>query len=275
MSAADLHDTIPQIGFGTWNRDGQEAYDSVQCALDVGYRHIDTAEGYNNEEFVGDAIAKSDVPRSQIFLTTKVAPESFGPGKIMSHVRASLEKLQVEQVDLLLLHYPSIDDEYEIEDYMAQFAEVFDLGLTKRIGVSNFTKSYLSSAIDLLGDRVIATNQVEIHPHMQNRPIVEHCRALGIQLTAYSPLGRGHVNQDATLQRIGAAHGVTAAQVALAFLFAEGFVVIPSSGNPSRIAENFAARNVELSPAEISEIRALDEGLRLVNGPWCPTWDVE
>lgn len=273
MSTAEVQDKIPHIGFGTWNRDGQEAYDGVQCALEVGYRHIDTAEGYNNEEYVGDAIAASRVPRSQIFLTTKVAPESFGPGQVMPHVRASLEKLKVDQVDLLLLHYPSIGDEYEIEDYMAQFAEVFDAGLTKRLGVSNFTKHYVDRAIDLLGDRKIATNQVEIHPHMQNRPVVDHCRALDIPLTAYSPLGRGHVNQDSTLQRIGATHGVTPAQVALAFLLAEGFVVIPSSGNPARIAENFAARNVKLSPEEIIEVRALEEGRRLVNGPWCPNWD--
>lgn len=275
MNISDQDNLIPQIGYGTWNREGHEAYDGVQCALDVGYRHIDTAEGYDNEKFVGDAIAESGVPRSEIFLTTKVAPESFAPGQVMSHVRASLEKLQVDQVDLLLLHYPSINDEYEIEDYMAQFAEVYDSGLTKRLGVSNFTKCYLKRAAELLADRVIATNQVEIHPHMQNKPIVNYCRELNIPLTAYSPLGRGYVNQDKTLHRIGAKHGATPAQIALAFLMAQGFIVIPSSGNPDRIAENFAAYNVELSPQEIEEIKTLDKGLRLVNGSWCPEWDVD
>ncbi|WP_068114770.1 aldo/keto reductase [Tropicimonas marinistellae] len=268
-------DSIPQVGFGTWNRDGQDAYDGVRRALDVGYRHIDTAEGYNNEEFVGAAIAGSGIPRDEIFLTTKVAPESFGPGQIMPHVRTSLEKLRVEKVDLLLLHYPSIQDEYEIEDYMAQFADVFDAGLADRIGVSNFTKRYIDRALNLLGDRPIATNQVEIHPLMQNGPIVEYCRAKGIPLTAYSPLGRGCVNKNTALKEIAMSHGATAAQVSLAFLMAEGFIVIPSSGNPARIAENFAAKDIVLTDSEIVTIRGLDEGRRLVDGPWCPVWDTE
>lgn len=264
---------IPQIGYGTWNRDGQAAYDGVRRALDVGYRHIDTAEGYKNEAFVGAAIADSGIARPEIFLTTKVSPESFGPGRIMSHVRTSLDKLRVERVDLLLLHYPSIRDAYEITDYMAQLAAVFDAGLTDRIGVSNFTKRYIDSALDLLGDRPIATNQVEIHPLMQNRPIVDYCRDRGIPLTAYSPLGRGCVNDSAALRQIAAAHGATTAQVSLAFLMAEGLIVIPSSGNPSRIAENFAAKDIALSEADIAAIRGLDEGRRLVDGPWCPAWD--
>ena len=275
MKPAKLVNDIPAIGFGTWNRKGEEAYDSVRCALDLGYRHIDTAEGYDNEEQVGAAIAESGIPRDEVFLTTKVAPESFGPGQIMPHVRASLDKLRVERVDLLLLHYPSIGDEYAIEDYMAQFAEVYDAGLTDRIGVSNFTKRYIDRSLELLGDRPIATNQVEIHPLMQNRPIVAHCGAKGIPLTAYSPLGRGCVGESATLVRIGAAHGASPAQVALAFLLAEGFIVIPSSANPGRIAENFAAGEVSLTSAEMEEIRGLDEGRRLVDGPWCPEWDVE
>ncbi len=264
---------IPQIGFGTWNRDGQEARDLVRTALEIGYRHIDTAEGYRNEEFVGAAIAESGVARDEIFLTTKVSPESFGPGQIMGHVRTSLDKLRVEKVDLLLLHYPSIKDQYEIEDYMAQLAEVFDAGLTARIGVSNFTKRYMDRALELLGDRPIATNQVEIHPLMQNRPIVAYCRDRGIPLTAYSPLGRGCVNDSAALKEIARPYGATAAQVALAFLMAEGFIVIPSSGSRQRIEENFAARDLTLTPAEIDRIHGLDKGLRLVDGPWCPAWD--
>ena len=175
---------IPQMGFGTWNRRGDEAYRSVTWALEAGYRHLDTAEGYHNEAFVGKAIAESGVPRSEIFLTTKVAPENFGPGQIMLHVNASLEKLRTDQIDLLLLHWPSIKDRYQIEDYMAQFAEVYDKRLTKHIGVSNFTKQYINRALELLGNRPIMTNQVEIHVFMQNRPIVDYCRARGIPLTA-------------------------------------------------------------------------------------------
>jgi 2,5-diketo-D-gluconate reductase B len=264
---------MPQLGFGTWNRDGQQAYDTVRTALDAGYRHIDTAEGYRNEEYVGRALDDSGIARSEIFVTTKVAPESYGPGQVMPHVKTSLEKLRCDRVDLLLLHWPSINDTYDINDYMRQFAEVYDAGMARHIGVSNFTIKYLDKAIELLGKRPIATNQCEIHVLMQNRIIVDYTVSKGIAMTAYSPLARGAVGDNATLQAIGAAHGASAEQVALAFLMAEGYVVIPSSSNPARIASNFAAKDVVLTDADVKLIRTLDEGRRLVNGPWCPKWD--
>ncbi len=274
MTAAKSTGPIPSIGYGTWNRSGDEAYSGVLWALEAGYRHIDTAEGYRNEEFVGSAIADSGVARDDIFLTTKVAPESFGPGQIHGHVEASLEKLRCEQVDLLLLHYPSINDEFDIEDYMAQFAEVYDKGLTKHIGVSNFTIRHIDRALELLGDRKLITNQVEIHVFMQNRPIVAHCQAKGIPLTAFSPLARGGVADHPVLTKIGAAHDASPAQIALAFLIHEGYVVIPSSGNKERLVANLAAADIVLNDAEMAQLSALEEGRRLVNGPWCPTWDV-
>lgn len=266
-------DAIPQMGFGTWQREGVACFQGVLDALEVGYRHIDTAEGYGNEDFVGTALEESGVPRDEVWVTTKVAPESFGPGQIRGHVEASLEKLRLEAVDLLLLHYPSINDEYAIEDYMAQFAAVYDAGLARHIGVSNFTVRYIDRALELLGDRAIFTNQVELHPFLANRTIVDHCRAKGIRLTAYSPLARGRVVDDPVLLEIAGAHGATPAQVALAWLMAEGFVVIPSAGNKARIAENFAAQDLVLTEAEIGRVRGLDAGMRLVDGPWCPKWD--
>ena len=273
MTDVKMIGPIPQIGYGTWNRDGDEAYNGVIWALEAGYRHIDTAEGYKNEEHVGRAIADSSIPRSDIFLTTKIAPESFAPGNILPTVKASLEKLRTDQVDLLLLHYPSIKDEYDIADYMAQFAEVYNLGLTKHIGVSNFTIPYLDQAVALLGDRKLLTNQCEFHVFMQNQPIVKYSASKGIAMTAYSPLARGAVSDSDQLARIGAKYGATAAQVALAFVIAEGHVVIPSSGNKERIATNLAAKDIALSADDITAIRAMDEGRRLINGPWCPEWD--
>lgn len=264
---------IPNIGYGTWNRDGKEAYDGVLNALELGYRHIDTAEGYNNEEFVGDAIADSSLSRDEIFLTTKVSPESFGPNQIRGHVEVSLKKLKTDQVDLLLLHYPSIKDEYAIEDYMAQLAMVYDAGLAKHIGVSNFTKTYIDQAQSLLGDRPIRTNQVEMHVYLSNRPIVDYCTDLGIKLTAYSPLARGAVNSDPVLKQIGLELNATPSQIALAYLLAKGHVVIPSSGNKVRIAENFAAGDLKLTTKHMETIATLNEGRRLVDGPWCPKWD--
>lgn len=267
-------DSIPPFGFGTWNRDGDEAYRTVRAALDVGYRHIDTAEGYRNEEFVGKAIAESGIARSDIFIATKVAPESFGPGQILPHVKASLDKLRVDRVDLLLLHWPSPQDRYDVNDYVAQFAEVYDLGLASRIGVSNFTKKYLDAALRILGKRPIATNQVECHVLMQNRVIVDYSRSKGISTTAYSPLARGALSNHQGLMALGKAHDATPEQVGLAFLLAEGHIVIPSSSNPERIKSNWDAQKLKLSTDEIALIRTYDEGRRLVNGAWCPVWDV-
>ena len=264
---------IPQIGYGTWKRSGKEAYDCVTCALETGYRHIDTAEAYNNEEFVGKAIADSGIARSEIFITTKVSPESFGPGQIMPHVKISLEKLRVPKVDLLLLHWQSIKDQYDITDYMAQFAAVYDAGLASFIGVSNFTKKYLDRALQLLGNRKLSTNQCEIHVFLQNRIIVDYSQSKGIPMIAYSPLARGTVSQSPELQKIAAAHGANAEQVALAFLMAEGHVVIPSSSKPARIKSNFAAKDLSLTTSDVMQIRKLDEGRRLVNGSWAPVWD--
>lgn len=273
MNDVKMIGPIPQVGYGTWNREGQVAYDCVTHALEIGYRHIDTAENYNNEEPVGQAIVDSGIPRSELFLATKVAPESFGPGQLRKHVLASLEKLQTPQVDLLYLHYPSINDEYEIEDYMGQFAAVYDEGLTKHIAVSNFTKPYLAKAVDLLGHRKLATNQCEIHPFLQNRTIVEYSVQLDIPMTAYSPLARGAVSTEPTLMTIAQEHGSTPQQIALAFLMAEGHVIIPSAGNYERINANFLSHRIELTEGNMSKIRMLESGMRLVDGPWCPAWD--
>ncbi len=264
---------IPQLGFGTWNHNGEEAYNVTRWALETGFRHIDTAEGYNNEEFVGRAIAESGVARNDVFITTKVAPESYGPGKIMGHIKTSLDKLRVDKVDLLLLHWPSIKDQYDVNDYVQQFAEVYDAGLAKHIGVSNFTKKYLDAAIRILGDRPISTNQCEIHVLNQNHIIVDYCKSKNIPMTAYSPLARGALTNNPTLITIGKKHNCSANQVALAFLLAEGYVVIPSSSNQSRIKENFDSKDVVLTAGDIASIRKLDEGRRLVNGAWCPVWD--
>ena len=265
--------SIPQFGFGTWNRNGEEAYRTVRAALDAGYRHIDTAEGYNNEEFVGKAIAESGLPRKHVFITTKVAPESYAPGQILPHVRKSLEKLRVDKVDLLLLHWPSPHDQYDVNDYVAQFAEVYDMGLAEQIGVSNFTKKYLDAAIRILGKRPIATNQVECHVLMQNRIIVDYTHSKHITTTAYSPLARGALSHHEGLIAIGKTHHATPEQVGLAFLLSEGHIVIPSSSNPARIKSNWEAQNVMLSHEQVADIRKMDVGRRLINGPWCPVWD--
>lgn len=271
--ALNQTDTIPTVGYGTWNRSEQEAYQGVLWALEAGYRHIDTAQGYKNEQSVGRALKDSSVPRSEVFLTTKIAPENYGSGQVMKTARDSLEKLGVDQVDLLLLHWPSPHNEYPLASYIEQFAAVFDEGLARHIGVSNFTIPLIDQAQQLLGKRRLVMNQVEIHAYMQNRPIVDHCRSIGVPTTAYSPLARGAVVGDPLLAEVAKAHGATGEQIALAFLLAEGHVVIPSSGKKERIASNLAARTVKLSQEQVQRLRSLEKGLRLVNGDWTPTWD--
>jgi 2,5-diketo-D-gluconate reductase B len=265
---------IPQMGFGTWKRSGDDGYQEVLNALEVGYRHIDTAEAYGNEEDVGRALSEFGIARAEVFVTTKVAPENLGPGQVKPHVLASLEKLRLDHVDLLLVHWPSINDRYDVREYMAQFAAAQDEGLATHIGVSNFTKRHLAAAREVFGERPIVTNQVEIHPLFQNRIIVDHCRALGIPLTAYSPLARGAVNDSPVLQNVAKAHGASCGQVALAFLMAEGHIVIPTSSNRARMAENLAATELQLSAEELESIRAIPGDRRLVNGSWAPKWDV-
>ena len=265
---------IPSIGFGTYRHLGDVAYASILDALEIGYRHIDTAEMYGNEREVGKAIAASKLKRSDVWVTTKIAAEHLGPGQVLPHVKASLERLGMDKVDLLLIHWPSIGDQYVASDYLAQLGAVKRLGLAANIGVSNFTKKYIDVALKVLGADAIATNQVECHVFLQNRPIVDYCKALNILITAYCPLARGHLSESDGLIAIAKKHGATPEQVGLAFLLAEGHIVIPSSTNRSRIQSNWDAQKIQLSAAEISAIRKLDENRRLVNGSWCPKWDV-
>ncbi|QQA42508.1 aldo/keto reductase [Pelagovum pacificum] len=268
-------DAIPKIGYGTWQRRGDEARNGVLAALEAGYRHIDTAEGYENEKDVGQGIAESGVARDDFWITTKVAPENFGPGEVRPHAEASLERLGLDQVDLLLAHWPSIDDKYDIEDYLGQLADVKAAGLARTIGVSNFTIRHIDKAVEILGADAITTNQIELHPFLANRPIVEHCKSLGIPLTAYCPLARRAVPEDVTLQGIADDIGATPSQVALSYLMAQGYIVIPSSSNTDRIAENLAATEVQLTAAQLKTIDGLDRNMRCVNGSWCPAWDEE
>jgi 2,5-diketo-D-gluconate reductase B len=268
-----MQNSIPQFGFGTWNHPEDETYKVVRAALDVGYRHIDTAEMYGNERAVGRAIKDSGIKRQELFITTKVAPENFGPGQIIKHARASMDKLGIDKADLYLLHWPSPQDKYVADDYVTQLGGVQDAGLTTAIGVSNFTKKYLDVALRILGPQRIATNQVECHVLMQNRPIVDYTKSKGISITAYCPLARGHLPESAGLVAISKKLGATPEDVGLAFLLAEGHIVIPSSSKPARIKTNWDAQKLKLSPDDVSAIRKLDEGRRLVNGSWCPVWD--
>ncbi len=269
----DKHTAIPRMGIGTWKREGDEAYQTVQAALEIGYRHVDTASAYGNEKFIGKAIANSGLKRDEIFVTTKVQPEYFAPGGVLPMVKKSLDELGLDRVDLLLAHWPSIRDEYDINEYMAQFAAIKEMGLCDRVGVSNFTKRHLRDALRILGKDGVATNQVECHVLLQNHPIVDFTLEHGVPVTAYSPLAHGHLRESAALVAIADRYGVTPEQLGLAFLLAEGYIVIPSSSKRERIQANWDAQKINLSADDVAAIRKLDEGRRTLTGSWAPVWD--
>ncbi|NUU03382.1 2,5-didehydrogluconate reductase DkgB [Herbaspirillum robiniae] len=265
--------TLPAFGLGTFRLKDQQVIDSVTTGLELGYRHIDTAQIYGNEAEVGQAIADSGVARDELFVTTKVWTENLGRDKLIPSLKESLQKLRMEQVDLALIHWPSPNDELPVADYLQALAEAKQQGLARAIGISNFTVAHMQQAIAAIGAAEIATNQVEIHPFLQNRKVVEFARANGIHLTAYMPLAYGKVMQDATLLEIAAKHGVSAAQVALAWSLQQGFTVIPSSTRRENLAANLEAVKIRLSDAEMSAIATLERGERLANPGFAPKWD--
>jgi len=265
--------TIPPFGLGTFRLKDQQVIDSVTTGLELGYRHIDTAQIYGNEAEVGQAIADSGVARKDLFITTKIWTENLSREKLIDSLKESLQKLRVDQVDLTLIHWPSPKDALQVADYVATLAEARRQGLTRLIGVSNFTIAHMKAAIDTIGADGIATNQVEIHPFLQNRKVVDFARENGIHLTAYMPLAYGKVMQDPTLLEIAGKHGVPAAQVALAWSLQQGFAVIPSSTRRDNLAANLAAMKIKLSDEEMAAIATLDRGERLANPDFAPKWD--
>lgn len=264
---------IPKLGLGTYGRTGTDGTAAILTAIEIGYRHIDTAQSYDTEAQVGAAIRQSGLPRGDFFVTTKVADTRLAKDDFLPSVRRSLDSLGMDAVDLLLIHWPSHRDAVPFEDYMLALKAAQDAGLARLIGVSNFNIATLERTRALLGEGALATNQIEIHPWLQGRTIVAYARAHGLRLTAYQPLVKGMVADDPVLARIAEARGVTPAAVALAFLMAEGHAVIPASSRRENLAANFAALGVTLTPAEIAECRTLDRGYRHINPDKSPRWD--
>ncbi|WP_454773396.1 2,5-didehydrogluconate reductase DkgB [Janthinobacterium tructae] len=274
MNTTTRHTAIPEIGLGTFRLQGQVVIDSVTTGLDVGYRHIDTAQIYGNEAEVGQAIAASAVPRDDLFVTTKIWIENLQRDKLIPSLKDSLHKLQLEQLDLTLIHWPSPQDAIPVADYMAALADAKAQGLTRTIGVSNFTNAQLRQAIDTVGATEIATQQVEIHPFLQNRTVIEFARSQGIHITAYMPLAYGKVVADPVIAAIAAKHGVTPAQVALSWSLQQGFAVIPSSTKRANLEANLHFQRITLSPDEMAQMATLERGERLANPDGlAPQWD--
>jgi len=267
---------IPAIGLGTFRLQGQVATDAVRTGLELGYRHIDTAQIYGNEADVGAAIAASGVPHAELFVTTKIWTEHLAGDKLIPSLKDSLHKLGLERLDLTLIHWPSPGGAVPLAETLAALAEAKRQGLTRLTGVSNFTVALLDEAIAAVGTGEIATNQVEIHPYLQNRAVIDHARSQGIHLTAYMPLAYGKVMTDPVIGRIAATHGVNPAQVALAWSLAQGFAVIPSSTRRANLESNLQASRIVLSADDMAAIAALDQGpaARIANpDALAPRWD--
>jgi 2,5-diketo-D-gluconate reductase B len=264
---------IPLIGLGTWNLRGSTCARMVEQALRLGYRHVDTAEMYDNEREVGEGVRASGLARDQVFVTTKIWPSHFTAREFERAVKDSLARLQLAQVDLLLLHWPN--PQIPLRETLGALCKVKRTGLTRHIGVSNFTVALIDEAVRLAEEPLVC-NQVEVHPFIDQSKVIAACRRQGMATVAYSPVARGGVKSDNLLARIAKAHGKSAAQVSLRFLVQRGIVVIPRTSRVERLSENLAIFDFVLSEEEMATIVGLArrDG-RIVDYAYSgsPNWD--
>jgi diketogulonate reductase-like aldo/keto reductase len=251
--------SVPALGFGTWPMNGETCRTAVRTALEHGYRHIDTAQMYENEAAVGQAIGESDVPREDVFLVTKLLRENLAHDDVLSTAKASRNRLDTDYIDLLLIHSPSRS--VPIEESIGAMNQLQAEGVVEHIGVSNFSVQQLEAAIDA-SETPILTNQVEYHPFTSKSDLLEFCIDQGIMLTAYSPVARGRVLKDETLQTIGERYGKTPAQVTLRWLVQQELVAaIPKASDTEHIAENIDIFDFELTSEEMEQVFDLQGGL--------------
>ncbi|ACM56180.1 aldo/keto reductase [Halorubrum lacusprofundi ATCC 49239] len=263
-------DGMPALGLGTWeNDDPEQCTESVKTALEMGYRHVDTAQIYGNEAAVGKGLSAADVDRDDVFLATKVWIDNLAPEDVAASTRESLQKLDTEYVDLLYVHWPA--GAYGPEETLPAFAELRDDGLIDRIGVSNFEPEHLDAATDALGEAPFA-NQVECHPLLRQEELREYADANGVELVGYSPLARGKILDEPTVGEIAEKHGVSAAQVSLAWLREKGVTAIPKATGEDHIADNWASLGLELDDEDIQQIDGLGRTDRQLNPDFGPNW---
>jgi 2,5-diketo-D-gluconate reductase B len=261
--------TVPDVGIGTYeNTDPEVCAESVATALDAGYRHVDTAEMYGNEAAVGEGIARADVDREDVVVATKVRSENLAYDDVLDSAAGCLDRLGLDAVDLLYVHWPIRT--YDPDATLAALDELYDRGVVRYVGLSNFTPALLDEALDRL-DAPLAAHQVECHPLLPQDELRAHADEHGYRLVAYSPLAKGRVSDVPELVEIADEKGVTPARVSLAWLLAKGAAVIPKSSSPDHIRENLAARDLSLSADELARIDAVDRRERQVDfdaAPW-------
>ena len=261
---------LPIVGLGTWQLTGRDCSRLVQQAIALGYRHIDTAQMYGNEAAVGEGVRASG-KRNDVVVTTKVQPERLLPADLIRSVKESLSKLRFDYIDLLLIHWPN--PRVPLAETLGAMAKLKHDGYVKAIGVSNFTVALLAD-MDKATDEAVACNQIECHPYLDQSKVIAACKARNMAVVAYSPIARGQAKGDAVLERIGKAHGKSAAQVSLRYLVQQDIVVIPRSSKVERLEENIALFDFALSGEEMDDITKLarPQG-RIVDWAWSPKWD--
>ncbi len=243
---------VPSLGFGTWPMRGEECRLAVEDALAIGYRHIDTAQSYENEAAVGEAIRNSGIAREDIFLVTKVRQSQFKHDQAIASTRESLDKLNADYIDLLLLHWPN--DQVPVGETLTALRTFQEAGTVRHLGVSNFSPAQVEEAANYA---TIFCNQVEFHPYKPQQELIAQARQLDYLFTAYSPVARGKVQHDPVLQQIGAAHGKTAVQITLRWMVQQGLATIPKAGSNQHRRDNFSIFDFALSDEEMSAIDGL------------------
>jgi diketogulonate reductase-like aldo/keto reductase len=262
---------IPAIGLGTMTLKDDICSQAVSAALQMGYRHLDTATFYGNEREVGEGLRASGIAREDVFVTTKVRHVDLKPGDFERAVENSLKLLGLASVDLLLIHWPS--PEFPLSAYIPALCKAKRAGQTKHVGVANFNIQLLDEALKI-ADEPLVNNQIEAHPMLDQSKLIAHCKKLGLSITAYCPIGRGKVPGTEALDRIGAKYGKSGAQVSLRWLVQQGLMPIPRTSNPDKLKQNLSVFDFILSAAEMAEIATLKrpDG-RIVNPPQAPKWD--
>lgn len=259
---------IPKIGLGTYlMTDEDNTYEIIKKALEVGYRHIDTAMMYGNEAIIGKAIKDSKISRSELFITTKIHYH-YDPDTTISMVEERLKNLQLEYLDLLLIHWPNHDDSINIQTWKV-FEDFYKRGIIRAIGVSNFTRYQLDKLLSQVDIKPVI-NQIEFHPALSQEPMQMYLNEKNIAITGYGPLMRGKIHDEpykSIFDKIAEKHQCTRAQVVIAWVLSKGVIVIPKTATISRLAENFQAINIILTDEEVKAIDQLNTGKRLYSDP--------
>jgi 2,5-diketo-D-gluconate reductase B len=262
---------IPAIGLGTWELRGRTCARLVEQALRLGYRHIDTAQVYENESEVGEGLRASGVNRDDVFVTTKVWTTHFAPNDLERSARESLARLRLTEVDLLLLHWPN--PRIPLQETLGALAHVKKLGMSRHIGVSNFTVALIEEAVAASPEPLVC-DQVEYHPYLDQTKVRQACAENGMALVAYSPVAKGRIKNDKALARIGENYRKTAAQVCLRWLVQQNVAAIPRTSKIERLSENIEIFDFELSGEEMRQISAMGSAkARLTDFGFAPKWD--